>query len=117
MFSFAGVLISDIDFYLGAQRLTVSCQVFHKGDLRSVAIRRQFKDGYEPIATAVKVSDTETEVVVFPGSVTYKKVERRYEMLLSVTFDPFDCTDLTNFSCALLTDVDTVADTAHITSK
>ena len=113
----AGVLISDIDFYPGALRLTVSCQVFHKGDMQSVALRRQFKDGYEPIATAVKVSDDEIDVVVFPGNVTYRTVERRYEMLLSVTFDPFDCLELTNFSCGLLTDEDSASKTAKITSK
>ena len=85
--------------------------------MQSVALRRQFKDGYEPIATAVKHSEDEIDVVVFPGNVTYRTVERRYEMLLSVTFDPFDCLELTNFSCGLLTDEDSASKTAKITSK
>ena len=117
LFSFSGVRISDIDFYPGAQRLTVSCQAYHKGNLRSVDIRRQFKDGYEPVATALKASENETTVLVFPNNVTYKKVERKYEMLLSVTFDPFDCNDLTNFSCAVITEDDTASETARITSE
>ena len=80
-------------------------------------LRRQFKDGYEPLATILVSQDSETTVLVFPENISYKKIERKYEMLLRVTFDSFDCGDLTNFSCAVATEEKTESAVAKITSK
>ena len=95
----------------------MSCQAFHEGNLKSLDLRRQFKDGYEPIATILVASESDTSVLVFPNTVTHKKIERKYEMLLRVTFDPFDCGDLTNFSCAAVTEEKSESAIAKITSK
>ena len=80
-------------------------------------LRRQFKDGYEPLATILVSPDSDTMVLVFPNNVTYRKIERKYEMLLRVTFDPFDCGHLTNFSCAATTEEKRESAIAKITSK
>ena len=97
--------------------LTLSCEGRHQGDWRTLTIRRQFKDGYEPVAVAVLNEQSEVEVFKFYPNVSHVISVNDYDVTLILTFDPFLCVELTNFTCAIVNAEETASARANISSK
>lgn len=94
--------------------ITLKCQGRHQGDWRTLTIRRQFKDGYEPVAVAVLNDGNEVEVFKFYPNVSHLIDIKEFDVTLTLTFDPFLCEELTNFTCALANLQETASARANI---
>lgn len=97
--------------------ITLKCQGRHQGDWRTLTVRRQFKDAYEPVAVAVLNDVNEVEVFKFYPNVSHLINVGEFDVTLTLTFDPFLCAELTNFTCALANLQETATSMANISSK
>lgn len=95
--------------------ITLQCQGRHHGNWRTLTIRRQFKDSYEPVAVAVLNDNDEIEVFKFYPNVSHLVNFGDNFVSLILTFDPFLCTELTNFTCVLADEKYTASTRANIT--
>ncbi|XP_060606649.1 uncharacterized protein LOC132758958 [Ruditapes philippinarum] len=94
--------------------VTLSCEGRHQGNWRTLTIRRQFKDGYEPVAVAVLNELNEVEVFKFYPNVTHVININEFDVTLIITFDPFLCAELTNFTCAMVNEDEAASTRANI---
>ena len=82
-----------------------------------MTIRKQFKDSYEPIAVAVMNDNSLVEVFKLLPNISHFIDVTSEHVILTLDLDPFNCGDLTNYSCALGNDQETVTAKADISSK
>ncbi|XP_045156355.2 uncharacterized protein LOC123522909 [Mercenaria mercenaria] len=109
------VTMSDILYHPDeVKSVTLRCEGRHQGDWRTLTIRRQFKDGYEPVGVAVLNEENEVEVFKFYPNVTHVISIVDNDVTLTLTFDPFLCAELTNFTCAMANAEETATTRANI---
>lgn len=82
-----------------------------------MTIRKQFKDSYEPIAVAVMNKDNLVEVFKLLPNVSHFIDVTETQVILTLDLDPFNCIDLTNYTCALGNEQETVTAKAEVSSK
>lgn len=97
--------------------LTLRCEGRHKGAWETMTIRKQFKDSYEPIAVAVMNKDNLVEVFKLLPNVSHFIDVTTDHVVLTLDLDPFYCGDLTNYTCALGNDQETVTAKADVSSE
>ncbi|KAL4228335.1 hypothetical protein ACF0H5_013765 [Mactra antiquata] len=94
--------------------VTLRCNGRHKGDWKTITIRRQFKDSYEPVAVGVLNNNNDVEVFKFYPNVSHTISFGEYDVALTLVFDPFSCHQLTNFTCAFANEFESVTGRADI---
>ncbi|XP_052282711.1 uncharacterized protein LOC127879734 [Dreissena polymorpha] len=86
--------------------LTLRCDGSYRGRLESLTIRKQFKDGFEPIAVAIFNDSNFVEVVKLYPNITHLVDVTSDSVTLSLNLDPFRCIDLTNYTCSVVDEED-----------
>ncbi|XP_052792813.1 uncharacterized protein LOC128226795 isoform X2 [Mya arenaria] len=81
--------------------LTLFCEGSHSGAFESLAIHKQFKDGYEAIALAVLGEEGAVEVIKFLPNMTHLVSVNDNRVSLTLYLDPFRCIDITNYTCTI----------------